>query len=856
MSSATRVDMNATRNLIGGLQVVNEGDGPTDHLSPRQRELDRLWRYYRCTNYEGRKYDWDGRENLDHLEHESFAMQGTTPPGYYDAGGATTPLKFRKPTAPYYLGRVIPDRFTGMLFGRKRRPRVTVDDPKTEDWLLGFAQATRFWSQWIKARTFGGGMGTTCVGFAFRKGRPSVEVHDPRWCFPEFSDRATHELRKLEKRYQYPDEVKNGDGEWETKWFWYRRVIDAETDTVWPRVPVEGNQEPVWTQYPSNKVTHGFGEVPAVWIQNQPVDDDIDGDPDCHGIYEQIEEIDALWSQAGRGTKANCFGCETQFVTEHGVRSFDQFRHGDEVVVLTHEGTWKRAKVLSYGNQTLVTVTMQRGTRGRPVAVRVTRDHCWLLEDGEDSTNLQVGDRLLAAPRMFSEFDYDYASVEEQAAWRLGFAWGDGSQAGAGIRIRLCGEKRRFAARFKRAGCHVRYPAWAGGDASVRIPNAQKVLPDEGVPLNMLRAFVRGYVDADGTVGAHGSGRWKRIQATGTVSIEFIRWAFPAVGLYITAEAPVTGSTTYGPRSAETVRFELNENASRHGNSAWRVTAIDADGPVETVWCLSVADDRSFVLPFGVATRNCDPTLEINSNLEFEEGLRKGSENAIQVEMGGKVGYLEMNGAGIEKAVTIAEKLEEKPLTVARCVLDRNEGGTARSPDEVEHNYSAMIDQADILREQYGELGIQRLLEKVLRAARKMMVGSIEPGLRVVGQPEPNPKVVRQTIKLPKRKQVIDEAEGTFEYVERELGDGEQVELVWPDYFTPSSAEIAAVVDAAGKAKTMYGILDLQHAVGAVASYFHVENVAALVKKLQDDAAAQQQAQQAMMGGYPPAGTY
>jgi hypothetical protein len=215
-----------------------------------------------------------------------------------------------------------------------------------------------------------------------------------------------------------------------------------------------------------------------------------------------------------------------------------------------------------------------------------------------------------------------------------------------------------------------------------------------------------------------------------------------------------------------------------------------------------------------------------------------------------------MNGAGIETAMGLAEKLEEKALTVARCVLDRNEGGVARSPDEVDHNYSAMIDQADILREQYGELGIQRLLEKVLRAAHKMMVGSIDRGLRVVGEPEPNPKLVRQKIQLPKRKQIVDEENGTFEYVERELGDGEQVELVWPDYFTPSSTEIAAVVDAAGKAKTMYGLLDLEHAVGAVAAYFHVENVAALVKRLKDDQAAQQQAQQAMMGGYPPPGTF
>jgi hypothetical protein len=37
-----------------------------------------------------------------------------------------------------------------------------------------------------------------------------------------------------------------------------------------------------------------------------PVSDDIDGDSDCHGIYDMAESIDALIAQANRGTVANC----------------------------------------------------------------------------------------------------------------------------------------------------------------------------------------------------------------------------------------------------------------------------------------------------------------------------------------------------------------------------------------------------------------------------------------------------------------------------------------------------------------------------------------------------------------------
>jgi hypothetical protein len=52
-------------------------------------------------------------------------------------------------------------------------------------------------------------------------------------------------------------------------------------------------------------VQHGLGECPAVWVQNTPILDDIDGDPDCHGAFEMIHAIDMLLAQAQTGTIAN-----------------------------------------------------------------------------------------------------------------------------------------------------------------------------------------------------------------------------------------------------------------------------------------------------------------------------------------------------------------------------------------------------------------------------------------------------------------------------------------------------------------------------------------------------------------------
>ncbi len=530
VSSATRVDVGKARSYVNGLpSPVPDGDGqqgPTDQLTPRQKELERLWSYYRCSNYDGRGVDWNGGQVMDHQERDNVSRSGFIPPGFYDVG-QTLPLTCRRPIAPYYLGRIVPTKFTNLLFGAKRHPKLTSDDPRTEDWLAGVAEVTRLWSKAAQLRNYGGAMGSGAIGYKFSHGKPVVEVHDPRWCFPEFEDRSTFELKRLEKRYQYPVQVRKPDGSVEEEWRWYRRVIDDQTDSVWKDIPVEGSDEPPWDSLQHQQVQHGFGECPVVWVQNIPVEDDIDGDPDCHGIYDLIEDIDALWSQASKGTKANC-----------------------------------------------------------------------------------------------------------------------------------------------------------------------------------------------------------------------------------------------------------------------------------------------------------DPTVAITSDAEFDQ-IQKGSGMAIQVEKGGSVQYLEMTGAGTKAAMELAEKLEEKALTIACVTLDRNEGGPSRTASEVEHNYSSMLEQAGLLREQYGQ-AIKRLMEMILKSARRLTQQRVD-------RTGPVARIVQNTIKLPKRR--IVNPDGTAVWVDRMLGNGEQIDLQWPEFYEPSPSEIGARVDAAGKAKT-YGIIDVKHAVDFIARDFNIENPAQTVEAIKAEAPA------------------
>jgi len=311
MSSGTPVDWTATQTVfgatMGGGAIPDQSDimGRIRRLgmSPRQMELNHLYAVYRAAQYDTCSSEWDGSQKISRIDREAINSGAYIPPGFYDLG-AMLPLRFRRPTAPYPLARVIVDRFTSLLFSEKRHPRVKIeDDDATDDYVQALLDASRFWPTWMQARGLGGAMGSVAVGFSILAGKPHLEIFDPRWATPVFVSRTGNELKRLEVLYQYPRETYDGEtGVWREVPYWYRRVIDAERDIVYRSIPVT-DEAPVWQV--ENEVMHGLGEVPVVWCQNTPTQDDADGDSDVHGVLEMLHAIDQLLAQAQIGTIAN-----------------------------------------------------------------------------------------------------------------------------------------------------------------------------------------------------------------------------------------------------------------------------------------------------------------------------------------------------------------------------------------------------------------------------------------------------------------------------------------------------------------------------------------------------------------------
>jgi hypothetical protein len=314
MSSAIHRDIKAGErltNVVGQQSLVAEQMRRVG-LSQRQLELNRLYAYARTQQHDNCMLDWDGSQHATSLDREAITSTAQLPQGYQDPGGnlQTLPLRYRRPSVPCHLGKVIPARFTGLLFSEQQHPQWKVaGSPQTEAWLEAVSKTYGLWAKMTLVRDLGGAMGTTLVGFKVIEGRVIFEEFDPRWCFPTFDPRNPGKLKMLEVRFMYPQEIMDRDtGAWREEKFWYRRIIDTEVDCLWkPQLVGDGSKEPDWKnpETVEEVVTHNFGVVPIEWIPNIEVTNDIDGDPDCHGCYDYFDRIGELDSQVHKGAVRN-----------------------------------------------------------------------------------------------------------------------------------------------------------------------------------------------------------------------------------------------------------------------------------------------------------------------------------------------------------------------------------------------------------------------------------------------------------------------------------------------------------------------------------------------------------------------
>jgi ribonucleoside-triphosphate reductase len=87
-----------------------------------------------------------------------------------------------------------------------------------------------------------------------------------------------------------------------------------------------------------------------------------------------------------RGSMAlnNCFKRDTTFWTDKGLKSFEDFEHGDSVVI-RGKNTWKKATIQCFGEQEIVELTVANNEK--LVTIKTTANHRWLAKNYTEYRN-------------------------------------------------------------------------------------------------------------------------------------------------------------------------------------------------------------------------------------------------------------------------------------------------------------------------------------------------------------------------------------------------------------------------------------------------------------------------------------
>lgn len=316
-------------------------------------------------------------------------------------------------------------------------------------------------------------------------------------------------------------------------------------------------------------------------------------------------------AQKRESSMFNPLPIDTEFITDKGVISFEDCDDGEELTALTHLGNWKRAKVMYAGVRDMVEIELQRGGQSF-TSIDSCLDHTWIKNDGSRvlAKDIEIGDKLYAAPvDDFNNFDFDKSEVDEQYWWCYGFVYGDGALSSCGdnvtSRVRLCGDKAKHLEKFIKCGFSHSFPPSCDKDPFVYTGSYLKTLPDESSDKRLIKAFLNGYLSADGNKTVQrGTTRINGIHTASKEAADFVSRWLPVFGTYILNCRPDIRKTNYGTFDGYRLTFTT---FGRNGGQLWTVRGLQV-AERQPCYCLTVEDDHSFVLQNGVVTGNCSFT--------------------------------------------------------------------------------------------------------------------------------------------------------------------------------------------------------------------------------------------------------
>jgi len=272
--------------------------------SERFKLLDRKAMYYSCTQHDFKQHDFDGRPMPQGNPMLGQPLLSSQESEWY------VPLRMRRPNAPYRLARVIVDSFTNLVFGYQRWPTVRVPgDSDAEEFTRALLDESGLRTLMIRARTIGGSTGSVGLSWSFYDGKPVVQAHQPRSIYVhEWADQErlipahAMEIYKFSRTEWDPKKQK-----FTMNWYWFRRDWTLKADIAYHEQLFDPASDPDWQIDAEKTNVHNDNFCHFVWIQNLPTEspEQIDGNSDYEGLYENFDALDLLYSTLVRGTTLN-----------------------------------------------------------------------------------------------------------------------------------------------------------------------------------------------------------------------------------------------------------------------------------------------------------------------------------------------------------------------------------------------------------------------------------------------------------------------------------------------------------------------------------------------------------------------
>ena len=302
--------------------------------------------------------------------------------------------------------------------------------------------------------------------------------------------------------------------------------------------------------------------------------------------------------------EVNCFNGNTKFITNYGIRRFNEFKDGDHVCVKDLYGNLRDAIVHIYGQQKMNIVTLKNGKMIQEI--KCTANHRWILDNGSVTTDLRIGDTLWPTQ---DSTTLNFDCQEKMEAFCLGFVIGDGSDRSyhESVTIRLCGDKIKYLNIFMQCGYKIisHECQSIGNDIILSCNKYRKFKQDflngrawRFLPPMMQEYLFKGYYAADGATHAN------NISTSDSRVEEFIEDCSGIAGYYYTSKKEIFHDTNF-KQNARLVTYQFVVKSAAH-NHKWKVIDIrHYKAAPQLSYCVEEPVTHTFTLEKGIVTGNC-----------------------------------------------------------------------------------------------------------------------------------------------------------------------------------------------------------------------------------------------------------